>query len=66
MEYIENFRLLFDNVLMSDKNRFYYNWRFKGPFFDEVYHHSKSTVVAKLPPRYLYSNTKEQLKSLYF
>jgi len=54
---------------------FYYNWRDYNWIDDYdhlvIYHPTdksgeRRVTVAELPPRYFYSNTKEQLKSLYF
>ena len=51
-------------------NSLYYNSRILSPCiftWENIYNYKTyPCTVAKLPPRYYYSNTKEQLKSLYF
>ena len=44
---------------------FAYNWRRKNLLILDI-HNPKQLQVADLPSRYFYSNTKEQLKSLYY
>lgn len=68
MEYIKMYRMVGckdeSRVLLNIKLNYYYNWRI-GPFHEEIFRPPPKSVVAKLPPRYDYSNTKEQLKSLF-
>ena len=62
--------------LIERNNTFTYNWRnlqHNENYYSSVYGGSayaqtfiSNVGVAKLPSRYFYSNTKEQLKSLYF
>jgi len=67
MEYILMYSPIVGGFILYTKKDFYYNWRLQGPFSVKIYHPlKKREAVAKLPPRYIYSNTKEQLKSLFF
>jgi len=67
MEYSQTYQMADKDksrALLNRKKNFYYNWRI-GPFHEDIYGPTPKSVVAKLPPRYDYSNTKEQLKSLF-
>ena len=75
MEYIGKFQLIdhitYGDILFYEEKKFYYNWRpttcmwlWKAPLYNlKLGYHPN---VARLPLRYMFYNTTEQLKSLYF
>jgi len=66
VEYRETTMLLYSEIIhLRWTDSFLYNWRSDG-IHHYVHNPKKYGVVAKVPSRYFYSNTKEQLKSLYF
>ena len=69
-EYNKKFVMVRTNYDLVKINRLSYNDRnLSSIYYTQymyIYNYKIYREVAKLPPRYVFSNTKEQLKSLYF
>ena len=72
MEYGTKYQLIYHmvygDILFYKEKNFYYNWRPIWLCIVSLYNQKTGYNISsvKLPPRYWCSNTREQLKSLYF